>query len=104
MPSILNIKKVKNTASLEIIRNCSVLANSRLEMLLKAIVQPLGIANRVQESCWEMSKVYWIGSGQFLEGIGKPLGNAQISPSAKGEKIKLPRSYWQICSNFHPFF
>ncbi len=66
VPSILNIKKSKNTASLEIIRNCSVLANSRLGMLLKTIVQPLGIAKRVQESRWEMPKGYWRASGQFL--------------------------------------
>jgi hypothetical protein len=36
-----------------------------------------------------MPKGYWIASGQFFEGIGKPLGNAQIpavsqkEPSAK---------------------
>jgi hypothetical protein len=59
-------------------RNCSVSANSRWEMLLKVIGQPLGTAKRVQESRWEMPKGYWKASGQFLEGIGKPLGNAQI--------------------------
>ncbi len=59
-------------------RNCSVLANSCWEMLLKVIGQLLGTAKRVLESCWEMPKGYWIASGQFLEGIGKPLGNAQI--------------------------
>jgi hypothetical protein len=70
---------VKNTASLEIIRNCSVLANSCWEMVLKAIGQPLGTVNSEQESRWEMPKGYWIASGQFLEGTGTPLGNAQIS-------------------------
>jgi hypothetical protein len=58
--------------------NCSVLANSRWEMLLKVTGQPLGTAKRVLESRSEMPKGYWIASGQFLEGIGKPLGNAQI--------------------------
>jgi hypothetical protein len=47
-------------------------------MLLKVIGQLLGTAKRVLESRWEMPKGYWIASGQFLEGIGKPLGNAQI--------------------------
>jgi hypothetical protein len=59
-------------------RNCSVLANSCWEMLLKVIGQLLGTAKRVLESHWEMPKGYWITSGQFLEGIGKPLGNTQI--------------------------
>jgi hypothetical protein len=59
-------------------RNCSVLANSHWEMLLKAMGQPLGTAKMVRESRWEMPKGYWIASAQFLESIGKPLGNAQI--------------------------
>jgi hypothetical protein len=59
-------------------RNCSVLANSRWEMLLKVIGQPLGTAKMVLESRWEMPKGYCIASGQFLEGIVKLLGNAQI--------------------------
>ncbi len=59
-------------------RNCLVLANSCREMLLKFIGQPLGTAKRVLESRREMPKGYWIASGQFLDGIGKPLGNAQI--------------------------
>ncbi len=58
--------------------NCSVLAKSRWEMLLKVIGHPLGTAKRVYESRWEMPKGYWIASEQFLEGFGKPLGNAQI--------------------------
>jgi hypothetical protein len=29
-----------------------------------------------------MPKGYWKAFGQFLKGIGKPLGNAQIPPSA----------------------
>jgi hypothetical protein len=36
--------------------NCLVLANSRLEMLLKVIEHPLGTAKKVLESCWEMPK------------------------------------------------
>jgi hypothetical protein len=59
-------------------RNYSVLANSRWEMFLKVIGQPLGTAKRVLESRWEMPKGYWIASEQFLEDIGKLLGNAQI--------------------------
>jgi hypothetical protein len=59
-------------------RNCLVLAISHWEMLLKVIGQLLGTSKRVLESCWEMPKGYWTASGQFLEGIGKPLGNAQI--------------------------
>jgi hypothetical protein len=57
-------------------RNCSVLANSYWEMLLKVIRQLLVTAKRVWESRWEMPEGYWIGSGQFLEGIGKALRNA----------------------------
>ncbi len=64
-------------------RNCSVLANSHWEMLLKVIGQPLGTAKRVLESRWEMPKGYWIAFGQFLEGIGKPLGNAQIPANSQ---------------------
>jgi hypothetical protein len=48
-------------------------------MLLKVIGKPLGTAERVLESRWEMPKGYWIASVKFLEGIGKPLVNAQIA-------------------------
>jgi hypothetical protein len=64
-------------------RNCSVLANSHWEMSLKVIGQPLGTAKRVLESHWEMPKGYCIVFGQFFEGIGKPLGNAQIPPASQ---------------------
>jgi hypothetical protein len=47
-------------------------------MLLKAIGQLLGTAKRVFESLWEIPKVFWKASGQFLTCIGKPLENAQI--------------------------
>jgi hypothetical protein len=47
-------------------------------MLLKAIGQPLGIAKKILESCWEMPKCYCMAAGQFLKGRGKRLGNAQI--------------------------
>jgi hypothetical protein len=66
------------------ISNCLVLVNSCWEMLLKAFEQLLGTAKMVQESRWEMPNGYWIASWQFLEGIGKPLGNAQI-PAARRE-------------------
>ncbi len=59
-------------------RNCSVLANSYWEMLLNVIGQLLGTDKRVLESRWEMPKGYWIASGEFLEDIGKPLGNVRI--------------------------
>jgi hypothetical protein len=36
--------------------NYHVLANSRREMLLKAVGQLLSTAKRVKESCWEMPK------------------------------------------------
>jgi hypothetical protein len=48
-------------------------------MLLKAVGQPLSTAKRVSKSRWEIPKGYWKASGQFLKGIGKLLGNAQIS-------------------------
>jgi hypothetical protein len=47
-------------------------------MLLKAVRQPLGNAKRVLERRWEMPKGYWKAARQFLNGIGKLLGNAQI--------------------------
>jgi hypothetical protein len=47
-------------------------------MLLKVIGQLLGTAKRLLESHREMLTGYWIASEQFLDGIGKPLGNAQI--------------------------
>ncbi len=58
--------------------NCNFLADSRWEMLLKTVGQPLGTAQRVWESCWEMLKGYWKVSGQFWKGIGKLPGHAQI--------------------------
>jgi hypothetical protein len=48
-------------------------------MLLKAVGQLLGITKGVLEIRWEMPKGYWKAAGQFLKGIGKLLGNAQIS-------------------------
>jgi hypothetical protein len=48
-----------------------------------------------------MPKGYWKASGKFLKGIGKPLGNAQIT--AVIQKIELPNGYWQKRGNFHPF-
>jgi hypothetical protein len=51
-------------------------------MLLKVIGQPLGTTKRVLKSRWEIPKGYWITSGQFLEGIGKPLGMPKFPPSA----------------------
>jgi hypothetical protein len=55
-----------------------------------------------------MPKGHWIGSGQFLESIEKPLGNALKMPNSClqpiGEKIELPGGYWEKRGNFHPFF
>jgi hypothetical protein len=45
--------------------NCHVFAYSFREMLLKAIGQLLGTAERVQESCWEMPKGCWIAFWKF---------------------------------------
>jgi hypothetical protein len=39
-------------------RNCSVLANSHWEMLLKVIGEPLDTAKSVLENRWEMPKAY----------------------------------------------
>jgi hypothetical protein len=64
-------------------RNCHVLADSRWEILLKAVEQPLGTAKRVLEIRWEMPKGYWPAYGKFLKGIGKPLGNAQIPATSQ---------------------
>jgi hypothetical protein len=36
----------------------TLIADRRWQMLLKAVVQPLGIAKRVKESRWEMPKGY----------------------------------------------
>ncbi len=38
--------------------NCNVLADSRWEILLKAVELPLGTAKRIKESLWEMPKGY----------------------------------------------
>ncbi len=62
------------------------LDNCHWEMLLKAFGQPLGTAKTVQEIRWEMHKGYWIASGQFLESIGKPLGNAHIPAFSQYER------------------
>jgi hypothetical protein len=72
-----------------------------------------------------MPKGYWKASGQFLKGIGKPLGNAQrlleslwailkgywkaagkcpnIRYQPLGEQVELPSGYWQKHSNFRLF-
>jgi hypothetical protein len=74
--SIFYVKKFKKVASRKVERFARVL--SHCERLLKAIEEPLGTAKRVQESCWEIPKDYWLAFGQFLKDVGKPLGNAQI--------------------------
>jgi hypothetical protein len=55
---IFNILKFKKAASRKMDRNCRDFAKSRWEMILKAIVQPLGTAERVWKSHWEMPKGY----------------------------------------------
>jgi hypothetical protein len=50
-----------------------------------------------------MPKDYWIGSGQFLEGIGKPLGNAQIPLSARMRRGRIAQRLLAKHGNFHPF-
>jgi hypothetical protein len=59
-------------------RICLILADSRWQMLFKAVGQPLSTAKRVYASHWKMPKGNWKASGQFLKDIRKPLGNAQI--------------------------
>jgi hypothetical protein len=44
----------------------------------KRLLDSCQALSKVSESCWEMPKGYWRAYGQFLKGIGKPLGNAQI--------------------------
>jgi hypothetical protein len=46
--------------------NCHILADSRWEMLLKVVGQPLGNA---LEGCWT-------AAGKCPKAIGKPLGNS----------------------------
>jgi hypothetical protein len=58
--------------------DCYVLADSCWKMLLMVVGQLLGTATKVLESQCEMPKAYWKASGQYLKGIGKPLGNAQM--------------------------
>ncbi len=75
------------------IRNCSVLANSHLEMFLKAIGQLLGTTKGYSKVTGKCPKVI-IASGQFLEAIEKLLGNAKLLPSATIGKT------WQFQSLF----
>jgi hypothetical protein len=69
-------------------RNCSVLANSRWEMLLKVRASGWALLKGYRKAYWEMPEDYWIASGQFLEGIGKPLGKAQ-SPAVSQLETRL---------------
>ncbi len=74
-----------------------------------------------------MPKGYWIGSGHFLKGIGKPIRNAQVTMILAGqmfllagsltcaentgkrgcrpigEKTESPCGFWQQQCKFHPF-
>jgi hypothetical protein len=50
-------------------------------MLLKAIGQLLGTTKGYSKVAGKCPKVI-VASGQFLEDIGKPLGNAKLLPSA----------------------
>ncbi len=82
--------------------NCSVLANSRWEMLLKVIGQPLGTAKRVKKSCWEMPKDYWIASGQFLEVWESRWEMPKFPPSANRRQGRIAQRLlaktWQFPS------
>jgi hypothetical protein len=62
-------------------------------MLLKVIGQSIGCTKRVYGSHWEMRKGYWIASGHFLQGVGKLLGNAQITQIATGQMFLLAGCY-----------
>ncbi len=60
--------------------NCHVLADSRWEMLLKAVGQPLSTAKRVSKSRWWKSP----------KAIGKPLGNSWRVSESRWEMPKCP--------------
>jgi hypothetical protein len=58
-----------------------VFAKSCWEMLLMAIGQLLGTAERAWENRWKMPKGYWIPSEISVKGVEKLLlENAQITP------------------------
>jgi hypothetical protein len=49
-------------------------------------------------------KGYWAASGNFLKGIGKPLGKCpNTSNQPTGQEGEFPSGYWQKRGNFHPF-
>jgi hypothetical protein len=52
-----------------------------------------------------MPKGYWKASGKFLKGIGKPLGNAQITLSSNRREDRIAQRLlakkWQFPSLFY---
>ena len=80
---------------MKIDRNCSVLSNSRWEMLLKAIGQPLGTAKkgigkplgnaqRLLDSFWAILRGYWKAAGKCPNFRHQPIG----------DKVEFPSGYW----------
>jgi hypothetical protein len=74
-------------------RNCSVLANSRWEMLLKVIGQPLGNDKRLLDSLWAILRGYWKVAEKCPNSSHQPIG----------DKAALLSGYWLKRGNFHPF-
>jgi hypothetical protein len=56
------------------------------------------------DSCLALLEGYWKAAGKFLKGIGKPLGNAQITTVIQGEDRiaqRLLEKTWQFSSLFY---
>jgi hypothetical protein len=104
---IFYINKCKNAASRKMDRNYLASANSRWEMPCKTIGQPLGTAQRVKESRWEMLEAIGGKSGntrqECWKATGKCLNNTLQSIGEKAEELpsrKCNAKMWQ----FPPFF
>jgi hypothetical protein len=81
--------------------NCHFLADSRWEMLLKAVGQPLGTARRVLEAAEKCPKA--IGKPRAIL-KGKAAGKSPNTHHRPiGEEAELPSGCWQIRGNFHHF-
>jgi hypothetical protein len=77
-------------------------ANSRWEMLLKAIDSRWPLLKWCSEATGKCP-CYWVASGQFSKAVGKPMGTAQNNTHwSIDKKTELPRGYRQK-HDFHPF-
>jgi hypothetical protein len=61
--------------------------------LLKGIGKPLGNAQRLLDSLWEIHKGYRKAARKCPNTRNQPIG----------EEAAFPSGYWQKCGNFHPF-